>query len=254
MTRRRIAPLLPLLLVLAACPRDVDFGPLGRADDPSTLLSIEGRRRATLHSAAGEGKLTLEGPDGSGTLSAALGAEEPGRLWVETRDLLGNPRGLVACDGARCTLWEPDAGRYIEGPATAATLGRLLPIALPPELLVVLLLGEPPVLDADVADFRVDEAEGHYVLELAAGARRQTLRFETATRRLVVVETAGPQAWRATLEDPDEAGHPETIRLETERGTRTLEVRWKARVRNARSAPGDWSFPPPPGAIVERLP
>lgn len=252
MTRRRIIPL--LLIALAGCPRDVDFGPLGRADDPTALLSREGQRREALHSAAGEGKLTLELPDGGGTLSAALGAEEPGRLWVETRDLLGNPRGLVACDGARCTLWLPDANRWVEGPATAATLRRALPLALPPELLVALLLGEPPVIDAEVTGFTVDEREGHYVLTLGSGTARQTLRFETASRRLLEVETIGPQGFRVQLADPDDAGHPETIRLQTADAASALEVRWKARVNNARSADGDWSFPPPPGAIVERLP
>lgn len=250
-----LRPIIPLLLIaLAGCPRDVDFGPLGRTDEPAELLSREGQRRARLSSAAGEGKLTIELPDGGGTLSAALGAEEPGRLWVETRDLLGNPRGLVACDGTRCTLWLPEQNRWIEGPATAATLGRLLPMALPPELLVQLLLGEPPVLEEAVTGLAIDEAEAQYVLTLGAGPRRQSLRFEARSRRLVVVETHGPHGFRATLEDPDEAGHPETIRLQTDDGARTLEVRWKARVNNARSADADWSFPPPPGANVERIP
>ncbi len=244
-------------LLLAGCHR-VDFGPYGRLEDPAFILDTVAKRRSIVHGLTGEAKLTVDAPEGSGTLKAAVQCQEPGYVYLETADFFGTPRGTFATNGERFAFYRPDEHRFVEGPATAAELGRYLPVALAPDELVAAMLGELPLLPAEGATMTLDEDTSTYVLELRQGALRQRVTVGTKDLRVLAVETRGAAAYDAFLEDHDEllrdVPFAKRIRLVGPKGTAKVELRYTDVTLNGPWRPEDFVLTAPEGASVERAP
>src|SRR5690606_17937388 len=105
-----------------------------------------------------EARLSAELREGSGKVGQFVLAERPDRVRLETLSFFGQPLAVLTSDGTTFRLHDLENGRFYEGPATAGNVSQLLPVRIPPEELVSLLLGVPPlVTGAEPVLLRVDE-------------------------------------------------------------------------------------------------
>jgi outer membrane lipoprotein-sorting protein len=254
--RRRILALVPLALLLTGCPVRVDFGPHGRLEDPAFVVRTIRHRQSLVHSLVGEGRLSVDAPEGSGTLRVAVEVARPDRLYFETADLFGTPRGTFASDGERFSFYRPDLHLFVEGPATADALSRHLPVDLTPEELAGLLLASFPILDGEMR-MEVDPDASAYVIVIAAPGGRQRLTVGTRDLRLISVETRGERPFDAFFEAFDDGllrthVFPKGIRLVLPERRTELRLRYGDLALNREPAPGTFRLAPPPGARIER--
>lgn len=253
--RPRILALVPLSLVLAGCPVRVDYGPHGRVEDPAFVIRTVRHRQGLVRSLSGEGRLSVDAPEGSGTLRVAVEVAQPDRIYLETADLFGTPRGTFATDGTRFAFYRPDEHVFVSGPATADAIGRYLPVDLAPAELAELLLAEFPILDGE-ARMEVDPDASAYVIVIAAPGGRQRLTVGTRDLRLISVETRGERSYDAFLEAFDEKllpGHPfpKGIRLVLPARRTELRLRYGDVALNGEPDPAAFQLAPPPGARIE---
>lgn len=247
--------LLPALLLFTACPPRLDFGTYGLLEDPALILDTVARRRSRIASLSGEAKLTVESPEGSGSLQAAVVVQEPGSVYLETADFLGTPRGTFVTDGNAFAFYQPAENKLLVGPATAARMKRYLPVALGPTELVAALLGEVPLLGAAGARLALDDEAGAYVLQLSEGAVSQRVLIGTKDLRLLSVETRGADRYDVFFEDHEELvpGIPfaKKLRLVAPGGRTQVQIRYKEITLNAVTRPEDFRLVAPPGTTVE---
>ncbi len=254
--RRSIFALLPLACLLAGCPVRVDYGPHGRLEDPEYVVRSIRHRYALVRSLAGEGRLSIDAPEGSGTLRVAVEVARPDRIYLETEDLLGTPRGTFATDGDRYGFYRPDQRLFVTGPATPASIARHLPVDITPEELARFLLAEFPILDGEMR-MEVDPDASAYVIVIAAPDGRQRLTVGTRDLRLISVETRGPRSFDAFLEAFDERllpgqVFPKGIRMVLPGRRTELRLRYSDLALNREPGPDAFQLAPPPGARIER--
>lgn len=245
-----------ILLPLAACAHRIDYGTRGPMHDPHEILDVVRERYARVTSLRAEGRLGIESREGSGSLRMAVEVQKPDRFYLETVDILGNPRGTFSTDGENFIFYEPGEHVFYTGPATADLLGEFLPVALPPDEIVSLLLGQPPILEGAEAGLEI-EPEGVYRIELRRDRVRQRVRVGTRDLRLISVETRGMSAVDVEALDhriiaPDlpvlTAMEIRERRSETVLRIRLGEAEW-----NVEPEEELFRITPPPGARIERL-
>ena len=93
----------------------------------------------------GVARLAFEGPQGSGSASQVVVVALPDRARVEALTPLGTTALVVTLRADEIRVHSVLRGEYGVGRASPQTLGRLLKIAVPPELLLRLLAGLPPL-------------------------------------------------------------------------------------------------------------
>ena len=145
MRRRTARALLPAALVaaLGACvprrpPPDLSL-------EPGPLLAQVTAASGIVARVQGEARLRVEAPGQKGVAPAFVAAERPDRLHIEVLDFFGNPAAVLVTSGGRLAIYDRRARTFYRGEATAANVARLVPLPLPPERLVALLLGAPPL-------------------------------------------------------------------------------------------------------------
>jgi|GEM_PF-5389251 len=248
--------LLPLLLlpILASCAHRADFGSYGRIEDPGVVLRVIRERWERVQGLAAEGKLALDSPRGSGTLRMAAEVRKPASVYLETRDILGIARGTFATNGETYAFYRPDENEFYSGPATAEELGRYLPVALPPERLVSVMLGEVPLLDTEDRRMSILEGEGVYEIVLRQGRVVQRVRAGTKDLRLVSIETRGVQDVDVACSDHElleaDLPFPTTVELTVPSQRTKVKLRYTKTTLNPPSEPADFVLQPPPGAKV----
>lgn len=251
----RLLPTLVLTFLATACTHRVDFGSYGRLEDPAFILRTIEARYSRVQGLAGEGKLGIRSPQGSGTLRMAVEVRKPESLYLETRDILGIARGTFATGGERFYFYRPDENVLYTGPATAEELGRFLPMALPPERLAGALLGEIPLLQGAELSLEVDERSATYLLVLRKDAELQRVRVGTKDLRLVSIETRGGEPIDAAFSNHEEKipGVPfaRTIELELPAQRTKVKVHYTSYQLNPSTSPGDFVIQVPPGARIE---
>ena len=161
MNRAAVAIFLAPFLVLfcSGCPKRLDFGPHGRITEPAELLRLTQEAQDTVATLQGDGKLRVQSPQGTGTVSVFLAASRPGLLRVEMFDFFNRPLAVLVTDGARFGLVQFQENKFYQGPATPQNLSRFLPLALPSEELVSVMLGRAPLLPAERMTLTLDEKE-----------------------------------------------------------------------------------------------
>lgn len=244
------------LVALAACAHRIDYGTRGAIEDPGAILEVVRERYERVESLRAEGRLAIDSREGSGSLRMALEVQKPAAIYLETVDILGNPRGTFSTDGQRFAFYDPAEHLFYEGPATEALLGQFLPISLPPHEIAALLLGQAPLLEGEEARMEV-EVEGVYRIEVRSGRLRQRIRVGTRDLRLISVETRGiPAVDLEVLEHRIIASDlpvPSAFVLRERRTGTTIRLRMSE--ANWNIEPGEELFRlhPPPGARVETL-
>jgi outer membrane lipoprotein-sorting protein len=226
-------------MLLTACPRaPLSFGAHGRVTDPQVILDDVRVRRAAVTQVQGEAKAAITSPEGSGKLTQYLVAQAPDHIRLESISFFGDPLAVLTSNGTQFAMHDLKQNRFYEGAATATNVSRLLPMRLPPDELVSLVLGVPPLVpDAKIAYFTLNAPERVYELVLTAHDQTEVLSVETATLRPVRVDMLerplGLTAYRA--EFGDYAGTPDLpreARLIGADGKTRVELRWRQREVN----------------------
>lgn len=253
--------LLPLVLLLAACPPPLRFGPEGELTDPEYVLRRLDARAAAVRSIKAEAKVAIKSPQQSGSVGEFVAAQRPASLHLETLNFFGKPVAALATDGAAFGLFVEEGATFYEGPASAAAVGRLLPVALEPADAVALLLGDVPRLSGSRARLELDRDARAYRLTLTRGELEQVLYVGTEDLRLLRSEPKGFAGLRVTFDDFQAFGDvifpvaADLVALGADGQPTGTEVklRYKDVELNVALDPALFVLEPPPGARRIRL-
>jgi hypothetical protein len=159
--RARLAALAALAAALGACAPRVP--PPDLSLEPAALLAQVRSASGIVGRAQGEARLRVEAPGQKGSAAAFVAVERPDRLHVEVLDFFGNPAAILVTAGGRLAIDDRRARTFYRGEATAENVARLVPLPLPPERIVALLLGAPPL---DGEPISAEPGPGHVTLVL----------------------------------------------------------------------------------------
>jgi hypothetical protein len=225
----RAAAAIFLALLCSGCPKRIDFGPQGRITQAEELFRLTREAQSQVVTLQGDGKLRVESPQGSGTVSAYLAASRPGLLRVEMFDFFNRPIAVLVTDGQRFGLFQSQENKFYQGPATPGNLSRFLPVALPSEELVSVMLGQVPFLPADRMTLDVDEKERLYVLTLQKGAVSQVLHIDPKHLRVVRSSVRGIRTYDLEYDHFKERGalvFPHEVTLRASSADTSLGLRY----------------------------
>ncbi len=165
MNRRRW-PL--FLLLLAGCPPRVDVRSVPPPDATALLAEVDAvdAHVARLQSQA---KARVDARGKKGNVQLFVAAAAPASVHLEVLDFFGKPSGILISDGQRFVMFASDAGVWQRGAATAENVARVLPVSLPPEQLVAMLLGRAPRLADPAPTLAVDAEENLFRVTLHEG-------------------------------------------------------------------------------------
>ncbi|NOJ98851.1 DUF4292 domain-containing protein [Corallococcus sp. CA049B] len=197
----RAAAAIFLVLLCSACPKRLEFGPEGRIEDAQTLYQHVRERQAKVVNLEGDAKLHVDSPQGSGTLSTYLSITRPALIHLETYDFFNRPVASLVSNGERFGIYQAGENTYLQGPASAENVSRFLPVVLPSEELVAVMLGQVPLLPPESMTLELDEKERVYVLKLQRGPATQTLRVDPKHLRVVKSEVRGVPGYDLAFED-----------------------------------------------------
>ncbi|MFL5318799.1 MAG: DUF4292 domain-containing protein [Myxococcaceae bacterium] len=221
---------LGLSALLLGCPHRVDFGKEGPITDPKALEKLIQQAEERVIAVKGESKIKVESPQGNGVVTLFIALQRPGLVHLESLDFFGKPQAVLISDGKRFGLYQSQEGKYYEGPASAENLSRFLPIVLPPEELVALMLGQAPRIPADSESLIVDEDKKVYVLRLTKGPVTQTLEVDPKSYRVKSSKVRGVNAYDLAFDDFDDskgAIYPRKVQLIADAAKTKLELLYK---------------------------
>jgi hypothetical protein len=247
------ATALALALLAGGCVR---VPPPDLSRDPAGLLAQVREGQARVQSVRGSARVGVSSRSGSGSLDAWLVAERPDRVRIETFDFFGNVVAVLVADASRFALYDARAGVLYRGEPTPENLARLLPVALPPSDLAVLLCGSAPLLEGLPVEAQPDGGRMRLALEGAGG--RETLWVgdgaAISEARLEPRAGAGP-GWQVTFDSfRRRAGAPFPTDAELRSRGAEVSVRWEEDVQvNAAPDPSLFRLDPPRGARVQEL-
>ncbi len=210
--RRRlpVALLAGAALLLGACPPPgCPNRPLG---DAAQALRLHRSLRRTVEALRGEVRVDQRGPEGRIRGTVLMLLERPDRVRFDVLTQLG-PAATLTSDGTDFQLLDVREGRYFEGPACPANLGRLLGVALEGEELARFLVGDTPRLPDPDPVMSCTE-EGYRVLlehedqrqEIVLRPRAEDRDAPPAEQHLRLVRSElrradGSVDWRASMDD-----------------------------------------------------
>lgn len=144
--------LLALVLALGGCHR----APLHRF--PSADAALDRLRETTSCNRAvqGEARLTFSGEGRRLSGRLLYLAHAPAELRFDIFSSFGVTISTLTSDGARFSLLDMEQKAFFHGPSSACNVERFTRVPVPPEALVELLRGRPPVLVHDAASATLD--------------------------------------------------------------------------------------------------
>ncbi|RKG87798.1 DUF4292 domain-containing protein [Corallococcus terminator] len=249
----RAAAAIFLALLCSACPKRLEFGPEGRIEDAQTLYQHVQERQGQVVTLEGDSKLRVDSPQGSGTLSTFLSITRPGLIHLETYDFFNRPVASLVSDGTRFGVYQAQGNTYYQGPSSPENVSRFLPIVLPSEELVAVMLGQVPLLPPESMTLALDEKERVYVLTLVRGAATQTLRVDPRHLRVVKSEVRGVPGYDLAFEDFKQRGEllfPGKVILTASQADTKLELRYTEITLNGRPDLTLYELTAPEGAKV----
>ncbi|MCY1042924.1 DUF4292 domain-containing protein [Corallococcus sp. bb12-1] len=249
----RAAAAIFLALLCSACPKRLEFGPEGRIEDAQTLYQHVQERQGRVVTLEGDSKLRVDSPQGSGTLSTFLSITRPGLIHLETYDFFNRPVASLVSDGTRFGVYQAQGNTYYQGPSSPENVSRFLPIVLPSEELVAVMLGQVPLLPPESMTLALDEKARVYVLTLVRGAATQTLRVDPRHLRVVKSEVRGVPGYDLAFEDFKQRGEllfPGKVILTASQADTKLELRYTEITLNGRPDLTLYELTAPEGAKV----
>ena len=130
-------------------------------------------RQAVLLGLKGLAQVKVSSPGKSFSNQQVLFARRPGFLRVESLSPLGTPLLYLVTDGKEIRLYNPEENKYYQGGWRAGSLSFALPLALPPEEVVLFLLGGVPLTEQETISLRPEPKEGLWILDLRSPARSE---------------------------------------------------------------------------------
>ena len=244
------------VVVLAGCAKVK--APLAEMPAPEAegqaLLAMWLERSESFQSLQGLAKVKVKTPQGSVSGTQVLIASRPDRLRVEVLSPFGTPLLAMASDGKQLTVLLPGDNLYYAGAATTENLTRFTGVPLSPAVLIDLLFWQPPLVAFQkLSAFRT--TEGGWRVLLVAGASRQELVFDAATRLERVRYFSGDALQLAV----DYAGFAETaslprqLRLEQPPFALQASLDFSELAINQTQPAGRFQLAPPPGSRVVPL-
>jgi len=242
------------LLLLPGCatlppslPGIPTSGEVGRA-----LLAEWLRRDAQPQALQGIAKVRVRTPERTLNGTQVIMAGAPDKLRAETLSPFGTPLLVLAANGTELEVLLPGDNTFYRGRATPQNLGRFTRLPLRLVDLVGILFGRPPLVDyQDLAALKLPD--GGWRIELEAGQRRQSLRFDTALR-LVEVHylTADELQLQLTYGDHGAAGDglPRRIELILPLQQTQASMVFSELAADRQFLPAVFTLEPPPGATV----
>jgi hypothetical protein len=238
------------LLLLASCavtplPR------LAAPPDPDSVRSRLLQEEAATRTVRGLAHLAFEGPSGSGSASQVVVVALPDRARVEALTPLGTTALVATVRADELRVHSSVRHEYWTGRATRETLGRLLRVPVPPEPLLRLLAGLPPLplraqdprlsVTPDGAAVRVESVDGEYWQRLwTEGDEPEVARGEMG-RASEVLFTFAFSDRRPT----GGRSFPFGIRVEDSASRGRLEVQYEQLQLNLPAEPDLFDLPPP---------
>ncbi|WP_224360370.1 DUF4292 domain-containing protein [Hyalangium versicolor] len=249
----RAAAAIFLVLVCSGCPHRIEFGPEGPIEDPEKLYQLVTQAQQNLVTIQGDAKLHVSSPQGSGTLSVFLAISRPSLLHMETFDFFNRPVAALVSDGQRFGLYQTDGNVFYQGPASPENVSRFLPVVLPSEELVAVMLGQVAFIPPERKTLTLDRDEGVYVLKLFRGPVTQTLYVHTRYHRVVRSEVRGIPAYDLAFGNFKEQGSvvfPKEVKLLAEAAQTELRLRYSDVALNGPPDLTLFELAPPEGARV----
>jgi hypothetical protein len=208
---RRHWPL--FLLLLAGCPPRVDVRSVPPPDATALLAEVDAvdARVAALQSQA---KAHVDARGKKGNVQMFVAAAAPASVHLEVLDFFGKPSGILISDGRQFVMLASDTGTWLRGAATAENVSRVLPVALPPDQLVAMLLGRAPRLADPSPTLVVDPEQNVFRVTLRSAGRMQELWVDPTRKRVVRSHVGGPGEYTLTFdgfEDVRGAPFPRSI-------------------------------------------
>ncbi len=249
----RAAAAIFLALLCSGCPKRIEFGPQGPVTEAEELFRLTSAAQARVVTLQGDGKLRVESPQGSGSVSVYLAASRPGMLRVEMFDFFNRPIAVLVTDGRRFGLFQAQENKFYQGPATPRNLSRFLPVALPSEELVSVMLGQVPFIPAERMTLVLDEKARLYVLTLYRGEVSQVLHIHPRYLRVVRSEVRGTRAYALAYDNFKEHGElvfPHEVTLLASTADTSLGLRYTEITLNESPDLTLFDLAPPEGVPV----
>lgn len=249
----RLAAAIFLAVVCSGCPHRIEFGPEGPIDDPERLFQLVSQAQANLVTLQGDAKLHVKSPQGSGTLSMFLAISRPGLLHMETFDFFNRPVAALVSDGQRFGLYQTEGNVFYRGPASPENVSRFLPVVLPSEELVAVMLGQVPFIPAERKTLELDRGEGVYRLKLYRGPVTQLLQIHPKYYRVLRSEVRGVPGYDLAFDDlqqQDSVVFPKEVKLIAEVAETELRLRYSDVALNTPPDLTLFELSPPEGARV----
>jgi outer membrane lipoprotein-sorting protein len=248
---RRPWPL--FLLLLAGCPPRVDVRSVPSPDATALLAEVDATdaRVAALQSQA---KAHLDARGKKGNVQMFVAAAAPASVHLEVLDFFGKPSGILVSDGKRFVMLASDTGTWYRGAASAENVSRVLPVSLPPEELVAMLLGRAPRLSDPAPTLLVDPAENVFRVTLRASGRTQELWVDPTHKRVVRSQVDGPGAYTLTFADFEDVRGAPFPRAITFAGAGRVAFQYTDLRLGEQPDAALFTPEAPPGVPVEQIP
>lgn len=245
-----------LALACLGCTKRISFGPEGELSDPHEVLARVDAAESKVISLRGDGRLDVDSKDAKGGVGLFLSVARPALLHLEPLDFFNRPQGVLVSDGTTFSLYSVPESVVLTGPATPPNVSRLLPIVIPANELVSVMLGEAPRIDPDSVEMVVDETERTYRLTLTKGQVVQTLWVHPEHFRVMRSEVRGAPAYDLQFSDfltTAQVAIPRRIVLASQAGEARLELRHKDVEINGPLDLTDFEFDAPEGIPVTNV-
>jgi len=249
----RAAVAIFLAVLCSACPKRIEFGPEGELTDASVVYQRVRENQDNIVSLEGDSKLQVESPQASGTLSMFVSITRPALLHLETFDFFNRPLASLVSDGKGFGLYQTETNTYYQGPASPENVSRFLPVVLPGEELVAIMLGQVPLIPPERMELALDRDQGVYVLTLHRGPATQVLHVHTKFLRVMRSQVRGVPGYDLAFDDFLEKGSlifPGKVELMAEQASTRLRVRYQQISLNGRPDLTLYELLPPEGAKV----
>lgn len=255
MNRLRIAMFLALTCL--GCAKRIAAIPVeGRLTDPEALLERVDAAQAKVISVRGDARLHVDSRDAKGSAGLFVSVAHPALIHLQPLDFFNRPQGVLVSDGQDFTLYSVPENRVLVGPASPPNVSRLLPILIPAEELVAVMLGRAPRLPDAERTLTYDEKARTYRLELRKGEVVQTLWVHPEHFRVMRSEIRGAPAYDLQFSDfmkTADVALPRHIILASQAGEARLELRYREVVVNGPVDLTDFTFDPPAGVPVTEV-
>ena len=238
------------------CQMRIEVRPSAEIRSAGDLMLKLKQAEAQVHRLSGEAKIQFDFKQGRGATGLLVALSEPSSMHFELLDFFGRPLKVLNANALRFGLWDATEGKYYRGSSSAENLGRFLPVNLPPDRWVSLMLGKVSLLSDARSSFRWDQRLQRYILILQGLESTQTVQIDPTSFRALQSDQTGPEGYQLKCEDfkfIDGATYPHKLSLQLPGNQGRIELRYKKITLN-----GAWdetvvSFTPPDRMILIEL-